>query len=265
MAARDAKAPGDAWKVAIVARSDDYGNNVSGGLASRLEAAGLDPTVVGYNPSTVIFDDTADVAAIKPDFTVLVTYEEGARLYAALIAAGLPADQMLGLDSFFIPRLADVVGGDPADLEGFNVFGTPGDNAFLVRLQDDDPRGQVAFAAQAYNYAVVLALGAAEVAAGNAKTLGEAAQTVTAGGRTCTTYADCLAKLDAGEDIDYDGVSGNLAIDGEGNPTFARYSNGQVRDGELVQVASRDVDLAREAELTADSPRPRSTRSCRSP
>ena len=43
IARRDAEAPGDAWKVAIVARSDDYGLAVGNGLASSLQSRGLDP------------------------------------------------------------------------------------------------------------------------------------------------------------------------------------------------------------------------------
>lgn len=252
IARRDAEAPGEALKVAIVARADAYGQNVGGALASLLGAAGLAPTVVAYNPNTVIFDSTAaDVAAVDPDLSVLVTYEEGTRLLAALVAAGIPADTMVGLDAFFIPRLTEVVGGDPADIEGFSVFGTPGDNAFLQRLLDENPTGQVAFAAQAYDCTVVLALAAAEVEAGNAATLGEASRSVTEDGRTCTTYEDCLSKLTSGEDIDYDGVTGNLALDASGNVTFARFTTGKVIGGELTQVASRDVDIARQAEIDA--------------
>jgi branched-chain amino acid transport system substrate-binding protein len=251
IARRDAQAPGEALKVAIVARSDEFGTNVGSGLASLLEAAGLAPTVVGYNPSTVIFDDTAAaVQAVGPDLTVLVTYEEGARLLGTLVNAGIPASTMIGLDAFFIPRLTQVVGGDPAALEGFSVFGTPGDRAFLQRLTDDDPNGQVAFAAQAYDCTIILALAAEEVASAQASTIGEAVRTVTAGGRTCTTYADCLSKLTAGEDIDYDGATGNLAIDAQGNPTFARFTTGRVQGGRLVEVTSRDVDLATEAQVT---------------
>ena len=48
-----------------------------------------------------------------------------------------------------------------------------------------------------------------------------AVQDVTDGGVPCSTYADCLAKLDAGEDIDYDGVSGAIAFDAKGDPQGA--------------------------------------------
>jgi branched-chain amino acid transport system substrate-binding protein len=245
---RDADAPGEAIPVTIVARSDDYGQSVGNGLASTLQAAGLVPTVVGYNPQTVIFDGTAArVADTDPALTVLVTYEEGPRLLAALVEAGLAADTMVGLDAFFIPRLAEVVGGDAAALDGFTIFGTTGDRAFLQRLVDDDPTGQVAFAAQAYDCAVTLALAAGEVESARAATIAEGVRSVTAGGRTCSTYDDCLAKLQAGEDIDYDGPSGKLAIDANGDPTFVRFTTGRLQAGALVEVSATDVDLAEQA------------------
>jgi branched-chain amino acid transport system substrate-binding protein len=46
VALRDAHAPGQPWKVTIVARADDYGLSVSGGLASVLTAEGITASVV---------------------------------------------------------------------------------------------------------------------------------------------------------------------------------------------------------------------------
>jgi branched-chain amino acid transport system substrate-binding protein len=244
---RDADAPGAAWKVAIVARSDDYGLSVGNGLAATLQAAGLVPSVVGYNPQRVTFDSLApQVAALKPDLMILVSYEEGPALLSSLVGVGLSPQVMVGLDGFFAPRLGTIAGGsDPTSLDGFTVLGTNiGDNAFLQRLIDNDANAQVAYAAQAYDCAVVLALSAEEVESAKAATIAAAVQDVTAGGRTCTTYADCQSKLAAGEDIDYDGVSGKLGINAQGDPTSGRFTTGRLQGGKLVQVSSTDIDFA---------------------
>ena len=67
IARRDEVAPGAAWKVAIVARSDAYGQSIGNSLAAILQSAGLEPSVVGYNPRRVTFAGTAqEVAAIQP-------------------------------------------------------------------------------------------------------------------------------------------------------------------------------------------------------
>jgi branched-chain amino acid transport system substrate-binding protein len=243
---RDAADTDEPWNVAVVARLDDYGIAVGAGLANSLIARGMDAELVGYHPRRVVFDTTAtEVAALRPDVTILVSYEEGPRLLSALLAEGLDPTTMVGLDGFLVPRLASIaVGDDVSAVDGFTVLASVGDNAFLQRLFADDPNGQVAFAAQAYDCAVVLALAAEDMASARSTTLMLAIQRVTGGGRTCTTYADCLEKLQAGEDIDYDGPSGRLDIDDDGDPTFARFTAGRLADGELAELTSTDVDVA---------------------
>lgn len=246
IARRDEQAPGAPWRVAIVARSDDYGLSVGNSLATLLQAAGFAPAVVGYSPRRVVFDQTAaDAAAFNPDLTILISYEEGGNLLRSLVSAGIAPTTMIGLDGFFAPRLGSIAGGgDPTSIDGFSVLGTTGNRAFLERLIADDPNGQVAFAAQAYDCAIVLALAAEQVESARSATLTAAIQDVTAGGIACTTYADCLEKLQANEDIDYDGPSGRLAIDEHGDPTSVRFTTGRIQGGQLVEISSTDIDMA---------------------
>jgi hypothetical protein len=153
---------------------------------------------------------------------------------------------MIGLDTFFRPRIATLSGpgGDADAVNGFTVIGTIGNRAFLQRLIEADPNAQVVGAAQAYDCAVVFALATEAVAAGLSATVSDAVREITDGGTTCTTYADCLDKLLAGDDIDYDGVSGNLGIDEEGNPTFARFSTATIVDGALGNLETTNIDIA---------------------
>ena len=130
-------------------------------LAAILQSAGLAPSVVDYNPRRVNFAGTADeVAALAPDVSILVTYEEGGNLLSALVSAGLDPSTMIGLDAFFAPRIAEIstAGVDAAAVDGFRMLGSMGNRAFLERLYDADPTGQVANAPQAYDCAVVMAL-----------------------------------------------------------------------------------------------------------
>ena len=46
---------------------------------------------------------------------------------------------------------------------------------------------------------------------------------VSQGGTKCQAYADCLALLKAGEDIDYDGASGAVDLSDVGEPTNGVY------------------------------------------
>jgi ABC-type branched-subunit amino acid transport system substrate-binding protein/peptidoglycan hydrolase-like protein with peptidoglycan-binding domain len=243
---RDEVAPGAAWKVAIVARGDAYGQSVGNTLAAVLQSAGLVPTVVDYNPRRVVFTGTAaEVAALQPDVSILVTYEEGANLLSSLVAAGLDPATMIGLEAFFAPRIAELAtaGTEATAVDGFQMLGTMGTRAFLERLYEDDPNGQVANAPQAYDCAVVLSLATALLDAGDADTLAEAAIAVTGDGVTCTTYDDCLDKLESGDDINYDGVSGQIALDDNGDPTFARFTSARIEGAVITDIENADVDI----------------------
>ena len=243
---RDEVAPEAAWNVAIVARGDAYGQSVGNTLAAVLQSAGLVPTVVDYNPRRVQFTGTAaEVAALQPDVSILVTYEEGANLLSALVSAGLDPATMIGLDAFFAPRIAELATAttEATAVDGFQMLGTMGTRAFLQRLYDDDPNGQVANAPQAYDCAMVLSLATALLDAGDADTLAEAAIDVTGSGVTCTTYDDCLDKLESGDDINYDGVSGQIALDDNGDPTFARFTSATIEGAVIANIESADVDI----------------------
>ena len=244
---RDEQSPGAAWKVAIVARNDDYGLALGNGLAYSLQAHGLAPTVVDYNSHRVNFTGTAsEVTDLDPDLTVIVSYEEGAPIVTELVRGGVDPATVIGLESFFRPRIATLAAPDgDADLvNGFTMVGTTGDKAFLERLYEADPNGQIANAAQAYDCTIVLALANEAVADGSSDSVSDAVRDVTADGTTCTTYEDCLSKLQAGENIDYDGASGRIAIDADGDPTFGRFTTATIVDGEVGNIETSDVDVA---------------------
>ncbi len=248
-ARRDAEAPDAAWTVAIVARDDDYGVSISAGLAATLQAAGMNPVVVGYDHRRVEFSGTAaEAAGVNADVTVLVSYSEGANLLSSLVRAGVAPTTMIGLDAFFRARIASIASpgsaGDPAALDGFTLLGSMGDKAFLERLYEADPNGEVSFAPQAYDCAVLLALGTEALALDDQLSLATAVLGISDGGTTCTTYDDCLSKLQAGEDIDYDGVSGRIDFDEQGDPTWARFTTAVLSGGAVTDITATDVDIA---------------------
>ena len=57
---------------------------------------------------------------------------------------------------------------------------------------------------------------------------------VTRDGTKCTSFAECRDLIAAGEDIDYDGISGPLEFDGNGEPTHASY--GLLRMGDNNRI-----------------------------
>lgn len=235
----------DPFTVAILARTDDYGIGVSTGLASVLLSRDITSTIVGYNPRRVIFTEEANkVAALQPDVVLLVSYGEAVRQIDSLVDAGVPASTIIGLDGLMNPRLApQSFPDDPMRIDGLRVIGATGDRAFLQRLADVRPQPQFVFGAQMYDCAITAALAASAAASVSPVGFGPQLAAVTSEGRVCSTYADCVDKLGAGEDIDYNGVSGGIRFDENGDASEVRFTTAGFEQGELTEISSTDFSV----------------------
>ncbi len=244
--AEAAKLPeGTPYKVSILSRNDDYGVDVGNGLAATLTARGMTVQVVPYNPRQVIFTSEAQaIAATTPDAVVLVAYGEGVRQVDTLVTAGVAATKIVGLDGLFDPNLAQRASNtDPSRLDGMRVIGSTGDRAFLDRLVAVEGLQQLVFGAQAYDCAIISALAAATAKSSDPVAFGPSIIGVTDSGRSCSTVADCLEKLGAGEDIDYEGVSGGIRFDEAGDPAEVRLTTASFTGGTMSEVSSSDLSL----------------------
>jgi branched-chain amino acid transport system substrate-binding protein len=245
-AARDAAGGDEDFRVGILARSDDYGIGVGNGLGNALIARGIEVDIINYDPHRVIFTSEAQqLAEADDDLIVVVSYGESPRQIDALVTAGVPADRIAGLDSFLEPRLGQQSFPDnPAMIDGVRVFAATGDRAFIQRMVAADSTVSPLFGAQAYDCAITVALAA--TAAGTTTADGYRAQLpeVTNGDRVCSTYADCVAKVTAGEDIAYSGATGEIRFDENGDPSHARYTTLQFQDGgQLNVIDTQDLSI----------------------
>jgi len=80
-----------------------------------------------------------------------------------------------------------------------------------------------AYGPEAYDSTIIIAL-AAQVAGDDGSAHGAEIVNVTKDGEKCGTFADCLALVEAGTDIDYDGVSGATDMSGNGEPIVGSYA-----------------------------------------
>ncbi len=103
---------------------------------------------------------------------------------------------------------------------------------------DIDLDGTYAYGPESYDAVMIIAL-AAQVAGDDGSAAAAEIVNVTKGGDKCATYADCLALVEAGTDIDYDGVSGATDMSGNGEPIVGSYA---------VQVYGEDNRLDPEQE-----------------
>ena len=126
---------------------------------------------------------------------------------------------------------------------------TPQVEEFQDRMLEADPDlVDFNYGPESYDAAIVIAL-AAQVAGDDGSAHAAEIVEVTRGGEKCTTYADCLALAQAGTDFDYDGISGPLDMDGNGDPMQGSYAvlefGGDNRiDDELTTFKVIDADPA---------------------
>ncbi|HEU5150088.1 MAG TPA: ABC transporter substrate-binding protein [Iamia sp.] len=100
---------------------------------------------------------------------------------------------------------------------------TPEVEAFQDRmLEVDSGLTDFNYGPESYDAAIVIAL-AAQIAEDDGSAHAAEIVGVTTGGEKCTNYADCLAIVEAGGDVDYDGISGPLEFSGNGEPTIGSY------------------------------------------
>jgi hypothetical protein len=102
------------------------------------------------------------------------------------------------------------------------------------------------YGAESYD-AVVMAALAAIAAGTDGSALGNELVNVSKDGTKCTSFVECRDLLEAGEDIDYDGISGSQDLNGNGDPLTASY-------GVLVFGADNRLDDSKTTFIEAAAP-----------
>jgi ABC-type branched-subunit amino acid transport system substrate-binding protein len=93
---------------------------------------------------------------------------------------------------------------------------------FKERLLGVNPKlKDFTYGPESYDATIVAALAATAAKNDSGKAIGQKMQEVTGEGEKCTTFKDCMALLEKGTDIDYDGVSGPIDLNSTGSPSAA--------------------------------------------
>jgi ABC-type branched-subunit amino acid transport system substrate-binding protein len=202
--------------VAILARADDYGQGLLDATQEALEEAGASVVFSEtYDPEAQTFSAEVDeVAGASPDAVVLISFEEGGQILAAMIEAGLgPQDVAIyGADGTAGDDFVAAVAPDnPGAVEGMRgTRPSPQANPdFISRFQEETGLDDTTFAPQAYDCVMIIAL-AAELAGSDAgeAIAGEMENVTSTGGTECTDFASCKEAIDAGDEITYQAASG---------------------------------------------------------
>ena len=234
--------------VAIMGRQDFYGEGLSEQVQSTLEEKGANVAefVLYAADATKYSAEVAKIAAAKPDALVLVGFEETTKIIPQLIGNGIgPQDIQL----YFVDgNLADY-SKESFDLTGVKgtlpVSGNP-DPGFNDRLLEVDPKlKDFSYGPQSYDAAMIIALAAIAAGDDSGEAVGAEIINVTKDGTQCSTFEECAALLEDGEDIDYEGASGPTDMNDTGSPASGTIGINEYSKGntfEQVDSVSGVVD-----------------------
>ena len=214
--------------VAIVYQNSPYGTGLEAIAKSTVEKAG--GTIVdaeAFPEGETNFDTIAQkVVAAKPDAILVISYDEFKKIAPALQKQSFSGSKLYLVDG----NLADYSDQSwKSYLQGAQgtVPGGKLDTTFEQRAADLYKKNygkdltQTAYLAESYDAVVLLALAAQQAGNDSGEAIAHNLQSVSTGGTKVHSFAEGLAAIKAGKDIDYDGQSGPVEFDKNGDPTGA--------------------------------------------
>jgi branched-chain amino acid transport system substrate-binding protein len=218
----------------MVVLNDSYGTGLARFTCEAFTAAGGKVVAAPlYNTGDTSFDaQISAVTAAAPDAIVLITFEEVKTIAPELIGGGFPADKVYFVDGNLANYSEDfeagLLTGAKGTLPGLDIS-TIAD--FTKRMNDNwvaegnaDLAEVYAYGPEAYDAVVLIALASLEARSIEGADIATKLQEVSGGvegGTKCTSFAECADIIIGGGQADYDGVSGPITFDDNGDPTEA--------------------------------------------
>jgi len=220
-----------AQNVAIMYANNSYGTGLMNVAKTTLTKAGASVNTFSFTEGETNFDSiVADVTASNPDAVLIVSYDETKKALPALKATGFSGGNVYLVDGNTVDysgeSFASYLNGAKGTIPGGSTT-----SAFKNRLKAEYAKlhngaslNDFTYAAESYDAVVLTALAAqaAGKATGPAIKSQLTAVSLTAKGKvTVKSFAAGLKALKAGKKINYDGFSGPVEFDKNGDPTGA--------------------------------------------
>lgn len=216
--------------IGIIYQNDAYGTGLFGVVKEVFESTGGKVVAeASYNDGDSSFDaQVATISAAKPDAVVLITFDQFATIAPLLVNAGQESKNFYLVDGNLKQWGTDV----SVSLEGAKGT-TPGpvlEDDFKDRLNaawtaaGNSDLTDSSYAAESYDAAVLLALASLAAGSTTGADIASKLQEVSGGsgdGTKCTSFAECADIILGGGVADYDGYSGPVTFDENGDPTQA--------------------------------------------
>jgi ABC-type branched-subunit amino acid transport system substrate-binding protein len=241
----------------VAARNDAYGEGIATEFANDFnDAGGTASEPLLYDVDASSYDSEAsEIVSGDPDGYVIIDFEDPyGRVGSALARTGeFDAEKMWTADGLAFDRIPNTIPDDALDGASGTRPATPEDtevaSAFteLYESSNEGPKARGTFDAQNFDAVSLCILAAVAAGSADGPAIQDKIQEVSGppGDKyDYTQMADAITALQSGEDIDFDGVSGPIDLDDNGDPTSATYEvysydNGRISVEEQVE---KDVD-----------------------
>jgi len=211
----------------IIELNDSYGTGLAAKLKETYEAAGGSVVAESlFNTGDTVFTtQISEVLAANPDGVALVTFDEAKVIVPALRGAGY-AGPLYFVDGNLADYTADFAAGALTGSKGtLPGLDTASLGDFTDRLLEIDPAlTDFSYAAESYDAVVLLALAALAANSTDGADIASKLQEVSGGtgdGDKATDFASAAQIIIDGGVVDYDGYSGPVTFDENGDPTEA--------------------------------------------
>lgn len=235
----------------IGARNDLYGTGFADSLAAELEERGAKVGAkVIYDPEQPSYNSEAnEIVAGDPDNFVIIDFPETfAKLGPALVRTGKwKAEDTFITDGLNSTELVEEVGGEAT--EGMlgtapGTFSGDAPKAFEKLYEEAPGPKRNLFDSTTFDNVILCYLGAVAAGSTDGAAIGEAVIDVTGPPGKKFTFEqlpDAVEALENGEDIDYEGASGPIDWDENGDLSRYVYDVSEFKGGKLVKVDTVEV------------------------
>lgn len=215
----------------ILYLNDSYGTGLAEFTTKAFEAGGGEVVATAsYNTGDTSFDSQiSEIKAANPDAIALIAFEETKTIVPGL--SGFPADKLYLVDGNLSDYSADFAPGTLTGAKGtLPGLDTSKLGDFTDRLQEyakTEGSGELkdySYAAESYDAVILLALAALAANSTDGADIAGKLQEVSGGsgdGEKMTDFASAAQAIIDGDTVDYDGNSGPVTFDENGDPTEA--------------------------------------------
>jgi branched-chain amino acid transport system substrate-binding protein len=222
-------------RVAFIVFNDAYGTGLRDVVQQTIEAAGGEITYGAngagqeFPPAQTSFSaEVSGALATNPDAIIILAFDETKAIVPELQNAGWDMSKVYLTDGNTSSYGEDFPAGTLEGAKG-TIPGNDPDAGFKDRMRgwyevaQNDELTDFSYGAESYDAVILAALAAVKGGATDPVTIQAnlAAVSGANGGTECTTYEECVAALEAGEEIDYNGPSGAGPFDDENDPSSA--------------------------------------------